>query len=973
MRTLTSALAIVVACAALLGTSVTASAQGSATSSSQTATVTGKVTDETGAPIAGARIEMRGVTSKTAVSDAAGNFTVSGLTAGFYTVSSSKAGYTTAVQNDVALFSGQTTTLTIQMGVVTFSSLRTIASVRTSAHALNTTPASVNVVTTSTFIDQGQPQVTRVLSQIPGLQISFPSNSANAAAPGAITVPNIRAATSYETASLIDGHYISVGQYGDNVTTFLNAFMFGNIEVVKGPGADAPIVNNAIGGTTNFRTKDPTATLYTQALFGLDNHGGSLSNFEYSNTIGRLGIVADFATDNNQSALFDKSVYYDPAANGAALNGTPLTDNGAIYNQVGNTQSFLPTAPQMLACCWTLDGSMDQTAELLKLRYKLSAATRLTVSYLGGQTTADQNGNTSNLYDSVFTPGPGYAGPLAAGSHIQYSTIFPGAQQGEFNNEPIYQAEIASTVGNDSVLARYYNATISRFQWGGLNPIGYDYNNVSLYGTNGYYDSNNNYHYTTNFNGAPASVQYYDYYTEPELDKLHGESFQYSHPFGANDVLTFSGDWTTARSTDWSAYSASYCTPLCYSFGLPPGTHQELGSYMLRGQFYVGPKLTATLSDYFNTYSSTFAINCPMDPFGSCTQDAAVNGTGVTFATKNNTHDDPRLGLVFRPSAFSSVRLSLGSSIAPPFVGVLSQVFTPPTFNSSYNVAFETNSHGDIKPETAFGYDIGGDYSLRDGTIFSADAYLTNLFNRFFDQSTPTGLVCGTAVTCQNDPNTGSSAPSGTPIFNQINTNISSARFEGVELSVSRAPSVGLGFTVSGAVQRGYYYNLPPYFYCSAGASQPSSNPGVTPAGCIPANYDQNLNIVSGQNTNGLPVGFYNINYNGNMRIPFAQGNAEINYASHGGIYAALGAAYYGKNNSLNRPPFEIGYATLRVPVSRSLAFQISGDNIFNTYPGILPVYGAGVPMSLANGGIAATNGNVLGPATWRFMITTRP
>gem|GEM_PF-3907958 len=71
---------------------------------------------------------------------------------------------------------------------------------------------------------------------MPGLQISFPSNSANAAAPGSITIPNIRGATAYETASLIDGHAISVGQYGDNVTTFLNSFLFSEAEVIKGPG-----------------------------------------------------------------------------------------------------------------------------------------------------------------------------------------------------------------------------------------------------------------------------------------------------------------------------------------------------------------------------------------------------------------------------------------------------------------------------------------------------------------------------------------------------------------------------------------------------------------------------------------------------------------------------------------------------------------------------------------------------------------
>jgi hypothetical protein len=147
------------------------------------------------------------------------------------------------------------------------------------------------------------------------------------------------------------------------------------------------------------------------------------------------------------------------------------------------------------------------------------------------------------------------------------------------------------------------------------------------------------------------------------------------------------------------------------------------------------------------------------------------------------------------------------------------------------------------------------------------------------------------------------------------------------------------------------------------------------------------VNVIAGQNTNGISVGYYGppggnyvgISYNGNMRIPYSQANAELNYTFPNQIYVALGDTYYGKNNSLNRPPFGIGYATLRFPVSKALAFQISGDNIFNAYPGIMPVYGAGVPIDLAGGCNAgtpcqaSTNGNVLGPATWRFVIMTRP
>ena len=903
-----------------------------------TATVTGTIADEAGAPISNVTVVLRGPATFTATSDEKGAFSIASVTPGIYVLSATKPGYTTAVQNDITVLTGQTTNLAIRMGAATFSSLRTIASVRTTGSGINTAAASVNVVNSQTFVNQAQPQVTRVLSQVPGLQISFPSNSSNAAAPGAITIPNIRAATSYETASLIDGHPISVGQYGDNVTSFLNSFMFSNVEVIKGPGADSPEINNAIGGTSNFRTKDPTADPSAQMLVGVDNRGGTLSNLSFSDTIDRLGFVVDLATNNNPSALSGKQVYYDPS--GGLFAGGTLHGNSTNSN-VGNTNSNITTGFPLVACCYTLYGNLDQTAELVKLRYKLSPATAVTVSYLGGQSSSDQNGNTSDFTNAQFTPGAGYTGPLPAGP-IQIANVFAGAFSGEFNNEPIVQGEISSTLGKDSILARYYHATISRYQFQGGNPNSADYNYVSLYGT-----SSGSGNINQTFNGMGATVGYNDYYQEPELDKLDGGSFEYQHPLANNALLTFSAERTWAQSTDYSIFSGNF-----YSFNLPPGTNQTLTTYLLRGHFYLSSKLETTLSDYFNTYSSTYPINCTS---GNCnTQAAAQFGTGVQFATTNNTHNDPRAAFVFRPNPSTALRFSLGSAIAPPFLGLLNQITSTPSYDSTNHVAIEGQSNGNLKPETAFGYDLGADVRLKDQTtIASGDVYMTNLFNRFFGQTVNTGQVCSASIPCSGG------APDGTPILNQTNTNISNARFEGIELMLRRSPSVGFGFELSGALQKGYYYNLPPYFYCSV------PGPNCTP--------DQNLNIISGENTNGVGIGVGGLSYNGNMRIPYSQGNAEFSYTFPNGAYASLGETYYGTNNSLNEPPFGIGYATVRYPISPLLQIQISGDNIFNAWPGYLPIYGGGVAIPLYGGQSAATVGNVLGPATWRFVLSTRP
>ncbi len=915
------------------------------------ASMIGTVDDTSGAPVAGAAIMLRGPTSYSTTTDSDGRFSIQNVSPGVYTISIHKPGFNDVVQS-IAIVPGQAQTVAVNLQPISFSTLRTIARISTNGRgSINTTAASVNVITPQTFVDQAAPQVTRVLSQIPGLQISFPSNSANAAAPGAITIPNIRDATSYETASLIDGHPISVGQYGDNVTTFLNTFLFSSVEVVKGPGADAPEVNNAIGGTVNFHTKDPTLTPTPTFLAGLDNRGGTFTNFGISDTLGgRLGFVVDVATDNNPSALNGTQVYYDPS--GGAYQNTTLYGNTG-YTQVPHTLSYLPTQYHLIACCYTLQGYLNQTAELIKLRYRLSPSTVATVSYLGNQTISDQNGNTSDYVNGTFIPGGGYTGSLPPGP-IQVANIYPGTFNGENNNEPIFQAEISTTLGNDSFIARYYHASIERYQFqGGPSPFACDYNTVTLYGTSspGFGTSCNTATFNTQtFNGTGASVGYQDFYQEPEIDKLSGESFEWQHPFAENDLLTFSAEQTAAQSIDYSIFYGPF-----YSYGLPPGTSQLLTTYLLRAHVYITPKLDVTLANYFNTYSSTFATQCPPYDPGCFFKSTVEQGTGLTFTTVHNSHYDPRVGLVFRPNPNTSIRLAAGSSIAPPFMGLLSTITSPPSYNGS--VAIESQSNGNLKPETGFGYDLGADYRFSDGlTTLSADAYMTNLFNRFFGQTIATGLVCGTANPCSGG------APNGTPILNSTNTNISNARFEGVELTLKREPRIGFGFNISGAIMRGYYYNLPPGFYCS-----------IPTTACIthPAQWDQNLNIISGQNTNGITDGFYNISYNGNMRIPYSQGNAEFSYSFPNRAYASFGETYYGNNNSLNRRAFTIAYATVRYPITKMLALEVSGDNIFNTYPGILPTLGNGVPIPLANGWTGATTGNVLGPATWRLVLTT--
>ena len=99
----------------------------------------------------------------------------------------------------------------------------------------------------------------QILDETPGIIAQYPGGTANPSAPASVSYPVIRGALPYETESLIDGHPLANQSYGDFVITYLNPWLLQGIEVVKGPGASSTQDNNAINGTVNFRTLEPTA------------------------------------------------------------------------------------------------------------------------------------------------------------------------------------------------------------------------------------------------------------------------------------------------------------------------------------------------------------------------------------------------------------------------------------------------------------------------------------------------------------------------------------------------------------------------------------------------------------------------------------------------------------------------------------------------------------------------------------------
>ncbi|HET9391979.1 MAG TPA: TonB-dependent receptor [Candidatus Rubrimentiphilum sp.] len=976
------------------------------------ATVSGRITDsQTGGPVVNATVTLKGPSTYTATTDASGSFSVSNVTPGIYSVSITKTGYNPLTQDTLVVLAGASPNISGQIQPITFTTLRTIASVRSTGRGtFNVTPASVAVVTAQTIQEQGQAQVMQVLNQTPGILASFPSTSANGAAPGAITFPDIRGALSFETASLVDGHPVSVGTFGDYVSTFIPAFMLGNIEVVKGPGVAAPNVNYAIGGTVNYSTKDPTYTPQGFIGLGVDNRGSTLIHFAFTGTAGRLGYAFGLANDNLSSGLDNYQAIFSPSVGTVGiLNWNGTTGRSVAFNDASitfpGTISTSFANFNLIGCCEPIQDLYQSKSYLAKLRYRVSPVTSATFTYLGAQSYANQNANTGSFTVGSFfcSPGPsncvnaGYTGSIPNGTLQPVVFVRPGRQR-EVQNEPILQGDIRTSVGNDTILARYYAAGIHRLLFEGSdNPGVPEIMNVTLYG--------NDASTAQNFSGQTVPMAFFNYFNQAEDDVLHGWSLEWNHPFNATNSLTVAVDQTSSSTVSYSVGSANtptgatganvniatFTAPVVPSVTLPKGSSQLFSTAMARLQWQLSPKWNATLAGYYNIYNSTFPTASVNG--GSGLNSCQFNGNNCVFSSAINNHWDERLAFEYRPNSNLALRFSAGTAIAPPYLQLLSGLASTISFSTQTGVATQRINTGGLKPETAFGYDVGGDYRFRDGyTTLSGDVYLTTLQNHFLSYEYDSGTVCPAI-----DPVSGQATPNqcaGKPLFYISNRNLADARFIGLELALKSRPPVGFGYTVQGALQRGYAYALPACFYST------TINPATHALDCTA--FNTNLAIIPNQNFTGNGEGGNGCGCNGfsNHAIPYAQGYAELNYRFPGGSSVYIGDQYQGKNNSAGLPPFWIMNAGTTLQFGSGVQLQINGYNLTNTYNNVFPTFGGGVPIPIASypctgvvnpappaaptacanvnasppglGQAAGTMAQAFGPSRWQFQLIKR-
>ncbi len=702
----------------------------------------GSVSDSAGDPIAGAVIRVTGPVQRSTESDSSGHFKLEDIPAGYYAVSVIKAGFLPARSANVAVFAGQRLPLNVRLIALSASSLQVIARVvATGKSSINTGTAQTTFVPRSSLLDLANPQINDVVARIPGAGIERGSSSPN-------TSISLGGAQPYETQVLLDGHPLSGGRYGVWFSQFFSSFMLQGIQADTGPGNTTPFAASAIGGTANLLTPTFTAKPTFEFIDGVDNYASQYSNALMTGSIGRLSYVLD--------------------AGYQGLNGEFFQHYGCVIKPQSYPALNTSNAAGIVQFCGDLSGPLTTKGEIVKFRYDFSKSTSLETGFVGSQAGYNPQGTAYGQYGGMVTVLPCMtvgssqqcSNPNDAsliGTQIPGYVFYPGSVVN--NNQPIFDAQLRTTLGDNTLLVRPYLGSISR-------------------SINGSGEANYPDHYTA---GGVAVMQ--SPFSLLESDKLRGTTFSFVHPFG-NNVVTANYDY---HSDETFAY---YGSPSAVN---TPDTISRFNTISLAGDFAATRDFTIRAALYETNWQLQGQQSGPI-----------VSGKPTLIpSSRSVSRFDPHIAFVLQPRGDLSYRLAVGTSATYPFASQVSGIpfITPGSATAPYGTL--NNKNPLLNPETATSIDVGMDKRFRNDAVLSFDFLGTNVRNVFETIITPTvGPI---------DP------VKGTPEYSAVlqPANVASLAARQFTATYGRTPAFGLGYSLSGTLASSIVNGVPASFYTS--------------------------------------------------------------------------------------------------------------------------------------------------------------
>ena len=877
--------------------------------SASTTVLQGTVRSGTGIPVSGAKVSVSGPSSQAVTTDGAGAFTLT-IPQGIYTIQVTHGGYNEAVVSNIVAVGGTSVPVNVTLTQADLSSLRTIGTVSSTARggsAINTGAASSSFVPAQAFANVANPQINDVLQRVPDVTLQHMGSQPDVS----IVLGGVQP---YETQVLIDGHPLALGQYGVWTSQYFPSYLIGGLETQSGPGNTTPFANIAVGGTVNLLTPGFTTRPTAEITYGADNYSSQYSNFLATGAVSKLQYVV--------------------ATGVGSLNGPQYQTNKCVVT--GATNANGPGNVGIVQYCGDASGSFFSKGELGKLRYNFSPATSFDVGFTGAFGGYQPQGTAWGNYLGATTivqclPAAPSRCTNPINSNLIGKTIngyFWYTGSSVYNNQWLYDAQLRTTLGNNTLLVRPYIGDIEpEVITGGDIQASYPSFFGPLPGSANYiaptFPAGTAIPSTFNFqkNGTPfeqscvnnfsnvASVAgtsvvasngqqecFGSAYQTYEQDKLYGTTISFLHPMGDNLIglnYDFHGQSTFAYINSPADVSVPFST-------------NRYSTFSLTGQFAIAKHLGLNLGLY-NTRWTVSGVQPLLNAKGDPVVDASGN-TVLTGLGRGVSRFDPHVALTFRPTADVSYRLAVGSSATFPFLGQVSGLATyeqpagtlPPPFTLGGTL---TEKNPNLKPEVGTSYNAGVDKRFGGASVLSFDLSDT-IIHDVFEQLTTTVPLNGGFE----------------GIFSPVN--VARLHTELATLRYSYAPRNGLGFNASVAANRSVLDGLPLGFQgpptnsvqiCGNGASAP----GI--ATCI----------------------------------PYLKGYGQINYTARGGAFLGVGVEYEGKNNSYFQPPFALVDFTFRKPVTPNVEMLVGVENVFNTNifsnASYLASTSAGVPLVAGN------------------------
>ena len=847
-----------------------------------TASVTGRVTDAAGKPVAGASVSLVGLQTARSTTDVRGRFLFTNVALGAYRIVVSASGLGTASRQGIVVERDVTVDIQYETAM---SGLRVIAT--SSARArFNVTAASVTSLNPAAEAFEGQTTWRETLEQLPAVSVAGAAGGAafNAAVPGSPLSPaivSINGANGYETATVFDGMPLigtsySGAQAGSGTDLGLYPMnAFSSVDVVRGPGALSPTIVDSLGGSLILGSPGYVSHDGGELAFSTDPYGGFNGDTTVALRFGSLSMTATYGVNDSPGPVHGAEFPAYPTVP-ITVDGQTFTCGAACPAPQYFHTGYQPYAiygidTGFLTCCIQASTAWSQYGGSMSLRYDFTPNLNVQVFYAGQRTAAFEG---APLEPVNFTAPAGYTGSYAPGKSQLYF------YQGYYSPVPFVQAsslleeKIAAGIGQGVLtLAAMQNKTFitETFDQPGPNQPHTEqlYGSGSIGGT------------PTVLNGGAYTVTTDAFHYQQDYLAFNRDlSARYDTQLGSHFTLGASYVKSYYDSPQDESYQYTYAAfglKGSYNLHVPTGISESTGE----GRIYVGFRPTDETSLDISYYAVNALYHVP-NP----------NNTNQ-YIDQTLSYSAPRVGFVWYANNNLEFRAAAGGGLALAPLFDLVGTNGVPTLDPISNTYSITVTNLRLRPETSFGFDLGADVRLPAQSVLSFDLYRDNVFGQLYNSTSLTGTFAGL------------------PLYTTEALNLAKTRYEGLLLSVRHDVARGIYGGVLFGMTRAYVMSVPPGFY--------DSPPNCTQ--CV------NLAVVPSINLEGGGIV-------GGATVPYSQGSATIGYRWSPHTYVELEPTYYGPNNSYYRPAFFEANGRISYAINRRVSLIATFRNITGVYDG---------------------------------------